>query len=185
MNPRRSQHTNYEYLEVLVHEFKENFFIIQRGQQGVTPNPAHGPEQRASENVKLYVKLRSTCTDEELGEKILAALNCFDTIAPNYDPWDNSKLARQVKTWLNASNLKEIDIKSRTVKITKNINPPKAYSILPFDNFNSNPWCSPMEEMAITLDVTAPLLALGNAVRRAFTIARHHPSYTTPSEIIR
>lgn len=183
MNPRRSQLTNYEYLEALIYEFKKHFFIIQRGQQGITPNPAHGTEQRASENVKLYAKLRPTCTNEELGEAISEALSCFDTIAPTYDPWENSKLAQQVKIWLNASSLKEIDIQSRTVKITKNIQPSETYSILPFDNFNSNPWCSPMEEMAITLDASAPIMELGNAVRRAFAIARHHTSYVAPLEI--
>jgi hypothetical protein len=174
---KRGSFTKYLYEQALVYEYRGNFFIIQRGQQGVKLNPEHGDEQRAAESVKLYAELSSTSEDNLLGSKIIDALNLFDTEPPEFNPWENTKLGGNLKKWLKARGQNDIKINTRLIDVTKRLDRGGSYEITPYDNFNLNPWCGPMTQQCMTLSPSASILDIGKAARRAFEIATHHPNY--------
>jgi hypothetical protein len=176
-NKRGFSFINYRSESTLIYEFKQHLYIIQRGQQGITLNPEHGSEQRGTEDVKLYAKLAVGCNDNELGVATLEALDAFDTEGPDFEPWENKKLAKHLKTMLGARGQKDIEINSRLVQIIRWLERAGAYEIVPFDNCNIEPWCGSMEGKEILLPPAATAMELGQAIRQAFSVATHHPDY--------
>jgi len=83
-----------------VYEYKSNFFVIQRGQQGVNLYPEYGEDERSAENVKLYAKLPAEIEEHHLGLIIVEALDLFDTETPDFEPWETEKLNKNLKKWL-------------------------------------------------------------------------------------
>jgi len=168
---------DYECEDVLLYEFKQYFYIIQRGQQGITLAPRHGSMQRGTESVKLYAKIRIGCTEEELGSAILGAMDAYDTVGPDFESWEREKLRRNMKIWLEARGQKDIDVNSRCVQILRRLNRGGEYEIVPYDNKNLNPWYGPYDGKEIFLPFGATASEIGTAVRQALTIATHHPQY--------
>jgi hypothetical protein len=179
-NKRGYKLINYKSESTLLYEFKKNFYIIQNGQQGVSLNPAHGSEQHATESIKLYAKLAVECKENELGTKILDALDAFDTEAPEFEPWENKIIAQHRKAWFSARSQKDIEVNSRRVLVIRRLDQGGTYRIIPFDSFNLNPWCGPIEGQDILLPPGAAAIEIGKALRQAFTIATHHPDYVAP-----
>ncbi|MDR2011681.1 MAG: hypothetical protein LBQ20_01260 [Rhodanobacter sp.] len=178
MTSKRSSFTEYQYEQILIYEYKSNLYLIQRGQQGVTLNPAHGEDQRAAENVNLYAKVSIEIEDYLLGSKIIEALGLFDTEPPNFEPWETEKLRANIKKWLGAKGQNDIKTNTRLVDVVRRLNRDGGYEITPYDNFNSNLWCGPMENSCIMLASSASQVDVAKSVRQAFQMATHHPNYS-------
>ena len=105
---KRGAHTDYVYEQALVYEFKGKYLVMQRGQQGVSLNSLHGRAERPAESVKLYAVLPVTCSELDMGSAVAGALDAFDTQAPDFEPWENKKLAALLKSSLGARGQKDI-----------------------------------------------------------------------------
>lgn len=165
--------------DILIYEYQNNFFIIQRSQQGKHPNPLWGTEQRASENVKLFAELSVRSTFEDVGKAVVEALDRFDTILPAYDCWELDKLNRQLCEWIGVKSINSLYKNSRLVQVIRD---DKNITVLPFDNHNKNPWYSPMtSDMGFKnmknsqLPLEASFEIIGNAISVAFNLATYHP----------
>lgn len=179
MNKKRGAGiVNYLHENASIFEYNHSFFIIQNGQQGV--GPRKNTEQRASEYIKLYKKLPAKGNLSELGSVVLEALAAFDTEGPEFESWENTKLAKKIKQWLGARGQKDITVNSREIQIIRWLDKGNLLEIIPFDNFNRNPWCGPMEDKIISLPSDATAQEVGEAIHKAFIIATHHPDYIAP-----
>lgn len=165
--------------DILIYEYQDVFFIIQRSQQGKSPNPLWGKEQRASENVKLFMKLSVCSASEEIGKVVIGALEEFDKVLPAYDPWELKELNQQLCKWIGVCSINTLYRNSRLVQVSKN---EKDITILPFDNHNKNPWYGPMSiDMGFTsienchLPLEVSFEMIGNAIYAAFKLATYHP----------
>jgi hypothetical protein len=168
--------------DILIYEFEENYFIIQRGQQG--KNPAlRASYQYASENVKLFAKLPFSCSCEELGEAAVGALDNFDTIPPQYDSWENKELNKQLCEWLGTRYFATITKNSRLVQLIREKN---KIEITPFDNHNKNPWYGPMirgmgfkKNMFLIISNNSPYETIGKLILEVFNISTYNPDMKT------
>lgn len=165
--------------DILIYEYQDVFFIIQRSQQGKSPNPLWSKEQRASENVKLFMKLSVGSTSEEVGKAVIEALEEFDKTLPAYDSWELEQLNRQLCKWIGANSINALYKNSRLVQVIKN---EKDITIVPFDNHNKNSWYAPMTtDMGFKdlenchLSLEASFKMIGNAIYEAFKLATYHP----------
>ena len=170
------------YQDMLIYEFEENYFLIQRGQQGKNPRPQTW-HQYPSEDVKLFAKLPFSCTCEELGQAAIGALDNFDTTAPQYDPWENKELNKQLCEWLETRYFATITKNSRLVQLIREEN---KIEIIPFDNHNKNPWYGPMtkemdfkKDMFFTISNDSPYEIIGKLIFEAFTISTYNPEMKT------
>lgn len=165
--------------DILIYEYQTWYFIIQRSQQGKEPNPKWGKEQRASENSSLFCKLPLTCTIEDMGKSSIEALDCFDKILPMYDSWELKELNKQLCGWIGVKSINTLNRSCRLVQVVRtecNI------SVLPFDNYNENPWCCPMtsefgfKNRIIELPKDSSFGDIGKAIFEAFKHATYHPN---------
>jgi hypothetical protein len=179
---RRSENTQYSYIEVIIYEFGRHYYFIERCQQGTTA-PA-GANQRASENCALSSMLKiAESSFENIGKAALNALNSFDTHAPSYDPWENKELGKQFCGWFQSRSVSAVEKNSRMVQIFYYIKPNEnkktaadSYEVVPYDNCNTNPWPTALHEQSITLSSSATEHELGQAIRKAFEVSTFHPS---------
>jgi hypothetical protein len=162
--------------DTLIYEYENSFFIIQRGQQGKNPNTtAH---QRASENTALFSQLSISCSYEELGNATIGVLEHFDTIPPQYDPWETKELNKLLYSWVGAKNYKTLERNSRLVQVIRNQN---NIEIIPFDNYNKYKWYAPMSPedgykskiIKLALDVSSS--DIGKSIFKVFEFATYNP----------
>ena len=163
--------------DMLIYEFEENYFLIQRGQQGKNPTPT--THQRASEDVGLYSKLPFSCSPEELGKAAIETLDNFDTVPPQYDSWENKELNKQLCGWLKTRYFATITKNSRLVQLYREGN---IISIYPFDNHNKQPWYGPMikdcgfrKEVFFTTSSDSSPETIGKLILEAFAKATYNP----------
>jgi hypothetical protein len=164
--------------DMLIYEFEENYFLIQRGQQGKPPTPPTS-HQRPSENTGLFSKLPFSCTSDELGKAAIETLDNFDTIPPQYDPWENKGLNKQLCEWLGTRYFATITKNSRMVQLVREGN---IISIYPFDNHNKQPWYGPMtkemgfrKEVFFTISSDSSHETIGKLIFEAFAKATYNP----------
>ena len=166
--------------DILIYEFEGNYFLIQRGQQGENPAPQTSCQrQLPSENTGLFSKLPFSCSSEKLGEAAIMALDNFDVIPPQYDPWENKELNKQLCEWLGTKYFATITKNSRMVQLVREEN---TVEIIPFDNHNKNPWYGPMikdagfrKDVFFTTSSDSSHETVGQLIFDAFAISTYHP----------
>jgi hypothetical protein len=163
--------------DILIYEYNNNYFVIQRSQQGTTPNDKN--HQYPSENVELFIKFDISCSDEEIGKSIMEALDKFDTVRPKYEPWELKELNTQLCSWVGARGINVLNKNSRLVQVIKD---GSELSIVPFDNYNKNPWYGPMTKKAgfgkdilFTATSDSSYETIGRLVLDAFNISTYNP----------
>ena len=176
---KRSQITHYTYAESLIYEFKNRYFVIERCQQGVKLNPAHGTEQGPSENCALSASLALNCSPDDLGLAVLKAIDVFDTHPPAFDPWENKELGKLLCSLMGARGIPTLEKNCRLVQVVK-YHDTDIYTVYPYDNCNLNPWHGPFEGRDIVLPGSSGPTEIGEAVLRAFSISTYHPERKDP-----
>ena len=161
-------------MEAMIYEYKNNYFIIQRSTQGKN----FDKRTKATEDVALYSKLLLNCSTEQLGKDAIKALENFNKIRPQWDPWELQILNKNFCSWVGARGRKSFDRDSRCVQIIKD----KNFEIIPFDNCIKNEWYGPMlNEMGfrnkiIILDIKSDCKIIGENIKKAFTQATYNPN---------
>jgi hypothetical protein len=164
---------NILYKDVLVYEYKNNYFVIQRSTQG----QEYDKRVKAGENAGLFSKLSLDCPSESLGNDVFMALENYNKIRPSFDPWELKELNKQSCIWVGARGRKTFDRDSRCVQIIKT----NKLKIIPFDNCNKNEWYGPMtKEMGFknkvtTIEVHSSFEIIGNKVKAAFKESTYNP----------
>jgi len=163
--------------DLLIYEFKNNFFVIQRSQQGTIPNDKN--YQRPSENVDLFAKLDITCSNEILGRAVMGALDKFDVIRPKYDSWELKELNAQLCSWVGSRGINVLNNNSRLVQVIRDCN---RLSIIPYDNYNKNPWYGPMtkeagykKDIIFETENDSSFETIGKLIFDAFKVSTYNP----------
>ena len=172
---RRSLVTNYKTLETVIFEYKDNFFIMERCQQG----RGNYEEQTASDFSGLHKKLPISSSAAELGEAILSALENFDSEPTPFDQFDDSTRRKFLKKWFEYRGINEWEINQRTVDVYQILSD-DCYRIRPYDNLNHHPWNGPEGMPETMLQGPVDAATLGMAVFKAFEIATYHPDRILP-----
>ncbi len=171
---KRSQFTHYRYAESLIYEFRKNYFVIERCQQGVELNPAHGSEQGPSEDCALSASLSLGCSAKDLGQALLKAIENFDTHPPAFNPWEDKEHQKALCDWMGVRGIPTLEKNSRLIQVVKDYGA-DIYTIYPYDNCNINPWNGPFAGHEIVLPGSSGPTEIGEAVIKAFAISTYHP----------
>lgn len=163
--------------DVLIYEFKNSFFVIQRSQQGTRTNDKK--YQHASENVDLFAKLDIDCLNEDIGRAVIGALDKFDSLLPKYDSWELKELNAQLCSWVGSRGINVLNKNSRLVQVIRDCG---RLSILPFDNYIKNPWYGPMiKEAGYGKDIIfetsndSSCETIGKLIFEAFEVSTYNP----------
>ena len=157
--------------ETLIYEYKDNYFIIQRSTQGKAFN-----ETSPSENAALYSKLSINCSSEQLGKDARGAIENYNKIRPQWEPWELEILNKNFCKWVGAKGRKSFDRDSRCVQIIKT----DKLEIIPFDNCIKNEWYGPMlrdmgfKNKIITINIESDYKNIGENIKKAFTVATYN-----------
>ncbi|MDR1284817.1 MAG: hypothetical protein LBJ88_01290 [Campylobacteraceae bacterium] len=162
------------YKDVLIYEYKNYYYIIQRSTQG----KEYDERVKSSENVVLYSKLELNCPIKQLGNDVSAALENYNKIRPKFEPWELGGLNKQFCSWVGAKGRKSFDRDSRCVQVIKN----NKLEIIPFDNCNKNGWYGPMiKEMRFknkitTIEIDSTFETIGWRIKKAFKKSTYNPN---------
>ena len=175
---RRSNHTIYTTLDAAIYEYKKQYFILQRCQQGQELNPAHGSAQLAGDFCAVSAKIPVDSSALEIGRATLKALDDFDVIGHPFDQFDIPARNKVISSWFGARGMVSLEKNCRVVQIIQDI-ATGVVSVKPFDNYNRNPFNGPMEDKVIKLKNVTPT-SLGEAIQAAFLVATYHPERKDP-----
>lgn len=176
---RRSLHTNYEWLDTQIYEYKGSYFVLEMCQQGQVLRPEHGSEQRASEFCALSARLDRDVDADELGRATTKALDDFDTRPHPFDQFNIPSRNKVVSGWLGARGMGSLEKNCRVVQVLHSLKRSETL-VIPFDNHRRNNWNGPMEDHAITLPQETDAFEVGRAVKTAFSLATYHPERKDP-----
>lgn len=160
--------------EASIIEFDGKYFVFEESQQGTVRPAATVGHQLASERRAVAAVLSWGCDASDLGAASIAALDAFDREPPQFDPWETTKLRKQLLGWVGAKSYPVLEKNARLVRMSRDLRS-GLVCVVPSDNHRKNPWWGLQTELAVEIESPISTSLLGDAILQAFSLSTFHP----------